>query len=217
MFKFVVSIIVMLVANTPLSVPDNLYDENVLGVETILEGYKDLYEANNDMAGYIYLSNGIEYPVMFTPYNQNYYVDHDFDKAENKEGLPFLNRYSMFGERGISLMYGHHLKSGRGFTVLKDYLEDIENQYIRVDTLCNEQKYKVVAVILTSLNESFNYYDYVGCLNQREFETWKRGLEPYCIRGSLSELSFDDVILELSTCYYHKENGRLVVVLKAVK
>lgn len=217
MFKFVVPIVAMLVANMPVSIHDVLYEAKAAGVETVLEGYKDLYESNSDMAGYIYLPNGIEYPVMFTPYNQNYYVDHDFNKAESREGLPFLNRYSVFGGRGISLMYGHHLKSGRGFTVLKDYLEDIEGARIQADTLYSEQEYEVVAAALTSLDESFSYYEYVGSLNKREFEAWKEGFEPYCVRGTLSELAYDDVILELSTCYYQKENGRLVVILKACK
>ncbi len=217
MFKFVVPIVAMLVANMPVSIHDVLYEAKAAGVETVLEGYEDLYESNSDMAGYIYLPNGIEYPVMFTPYNQNYYVDHDFNKAESREGLPFLNRYSVFGSRGISLMYGHHLKSGRGFTVLKDYLEDIEGARIQADTLYSEQEYEVVAAALTSLDESFSYYEYVGSLNKREFEAWKEGFEPYCVRGTLSELAYDDVILELSTCYYQKENGRLVVILKACK
>lgn len=216
MFRFIIPLAAMLVMNMPVGTPDVLYEAKVSGVEAILEEYKDLYEANSDMTGYIYLPNGIEYPVMFTPYSQNYYADHDFDRAESKEGLPFLNRYSVFGERGISLMYGHHLKSGRGVTVLKDYLEDIEDAVIRIDTLYDEQEYEVVAVALTSLEESFNYYEYVGSLNRREFETWKRGFEPFCVRGTLSELSYDDTILELSTCYYQKENGRLVVILKAL-
>ena len=238
MFKFVVPIVAMLVANMPASIPDVLYDAKLSEAETVeetscgsggetvvrigqiylpngmLEKYAMQYWENSDMAGYIYLPNGIEYPVMFTPYNQNYYADHNFEKAESREGLPFLNRYSVFG---ISLMYGHHLKSGRGFTVLKDYLEDIEDKVIRVDTLYSEQEYEVVAAALTSLDEPFNYYEYVGSLNRRDFEAWKEGFEPYCIRGTLSALEYDDVILEQSTCYYQKENGRLVVILKACK
>lgn len=66
----------------------------------MLEKYAMQYWENSDMAGYIYLPNGIEYPVMFTPYNQNYYADHNFEKAESREGLPFLNRYSVLG-RGV--------------------------------------------------------------------------------------------------------------------
>lgn len=213
MIKFVFALMAVLSLAVPVS--------NDSGVEyEILEEYSVQYEENSDMNGYIYLPNGIEYPVMFTPYNQNYYADHDFNKAESKEGLPFLNRYSVFGESGISLMYGHHLKSGRGFMVLKYYLEDEkyfdENRYIQIDTLYRNQKYEVVAVAMTSLNESFNYYEYVGQVDETDFSEWKEGFEPYCVRGSLSGLSYDDVIMELSTCYYHKNDGRLVVILKAV-
>ena len=102
---------------------------------------------------------------------------------------------------------------------MKHYLEDDgyleENKYIQADTLFNAQEYEVVAIALTSLNESFNYYEYVGGLNQRDFESWKKGFSEYIVRGSLSGLTCEDTILELSTCYYHKDDGRLVVILKA--
>ena len=126
--KFVLSMAVVAVLGIPRGMPDVLYDSkadasDISGVErlvekTVLDRYRELYNANSDMQGYIYLPEGIEYSIMFTPYNQNYYIDHDFNKAENKEGLPFLNRHSLLGEQGISLIYGHHLKSGKGFTVL---------------------------------------------------------------------------------------------------
>ena len=233
MVKLIISMAVALTLGIPRGVPDVLNEplaEEVdfgeikdsgetesSGVE-ILEKYSSLYKENTDMAGYIYLPNGIGYPIMYTPYNQNYYINHDFNKAGSREGLPFLNRYSLLGLQGISLMYGHNLKSGRGFTVLKKYLDKEyfdENKYIQADTLYNVQEYEVVAVALTSLNDPFSYYEYVGDLNQRDFETWKMGFEDYVVRGSLSELTCEDKVLELSTCYYHKDDGRLVVILKA--
>ncbi len=175
----------------------------------ILEEYAGKYEENSDMTGYIYLPNDV-----------CYYADHNFNKEKSKEGLPFLNRYSLLGEQGISLMYGHHLKSGRGFTVLKHYLEDEgyleKNRHIRIDTLYDRQEYEIVAVVLTSLNESFKYYNYVGQLSEQEFEEWKEGLQGYCVKGSLDDVCYEDVVMELSTCYYHKDDGRLVVILKAV-
>lgn len=222
MLEFILSLAAML--SLSMTVPDYPVDSGDSGVEAVESGaavgHGELYDANSDMQGYIYLPNGIEYPVMFTPYNQNYYIDHDFNRAESKEGLPFLNRYSRLGMQGISLMYGHNLRSGRGFAVLRHYLEDEgyleENRYIQIDTLFSGQVYEVAAVALTSLDEPFDYYEYVGCLSQREFQEWRDGFETYCIRGSLSELSYKDTIMELSTCYYHKDDGRLVVVLKSI-
>lgn len=218
MVKFVLYLIAVLSAAAPVNTSGGA---GVTGAELeVLEEYAGQHEENSDMAGYIYLPNDMKYPVMFTPYEQNYYADHNFSKAKSKEGLPFLNRYSLLGKPGIALMYGHHLKSGKGFTVLKHYMEDKEyfeeNRYIQIDSLYKRQKYEVVAAALTSLNEPFEYYNYVGQVSGQDFEEWKDGFEEYCVRGSLSGLSCEDVIMELSTCYYHKDDGRLVVILKAV-
>lgn len=185
----------------------------------ILDKYREMYERNPDMCGYIYLPNGLEYPIMFTPYNQNYYIDHNFDNENSKEGLPFLNRYSVIGEAGISLVYGHNLRSGKAFSVLKKYLDDDyfdENRFIQIDTLYEEQQYEVAAVVMTSLHETFKYYEYIGFMEDDDFGCWKSEISKYVVKGSLEGLKPSDIIMEASTCYYHKKDGRLVVILKAV-
>jgi len=184
----------------------------------ILDKYIESYEQNKEMIGYVYLPNGLEYPVMFTPFEQNKYIDKDFSLNNKKEGLPFLNRFSCFGETGVSLMYGHNMKNGQALTGIKLYYEN-ENYFedyptIQVDTLYEEITYEVVAVALTSLYEDFNYYEYVGVLDEEEFGEWKSGFEKYVVKGTLENLTAQDNILEMSICYYHKDDGRLVLILR---
>ena len=53
----------------------------------MLPGYKDIYEQNNDTVGWIKMEGTkINYPVLQTPDDPNYYLYRDFDKKESKRG-----------------------------------------------------------------------------------------------------------------------------------
>ena len=43
--------------------------------------------------------------------------------------------------------------------------------------------YEIVAVVETSLHEKFNCFEYVGDLNEDEFNEWKNGLSDYVVSG----------------------------------
>lgn len=185
----------------------------------ILEQYRELYETNNDMIGFLYLTEEYQYPVLQRIEDQNYYAYRNFLGEEDKEGCIFANRYTELGKSGVSLLYGHTLKSGRMFASLKkyqdaDYFE--ENHVIKLDTLYEDMEYEVMAVALTSLHEDFKYYEYVGNLSEDAFNEWKNGLVQYIVRGTVEDLEYGDIICELTCCAYHTKDGRLVVILKAI-
>lgn len=185
----------------------------------ILEQYRELYETNNDTIGFLYLTEEYQYPVLQRVEDQNYYTYRNFLGEEDKEGCIFANRYTELGKPGVSMLYGHNLKSGRMFASLKKYLNTDyfeEHRIIKLDTLYEEMQYEVVAVVLTSLHEDFKYFEYVGNLSEAEFVEWKRGFAPYVAGGTIEELEYGDIICELSCCAYHATDGRLVVVLKAI-
>ncbi len=182
--------------------------------------YKDLYKANNDMVGYLYLSEEYRYPILQSKDNQNFYSDHNFYKEDDKSGAIFINANCSLGEIGICLIYGHNMRDNSMFGSLdnweeKDYFES--HRTIQIDTLYARGTYEVVAVMQTSLNENFKYYEYVGSIDESLFEDWKVGCKPYLVRGSLDALNHEDTIVELSTCAYHKKDGRLVLILKRIE
>lgn len=191
----------------------------VLHVPQILPQYESLYEQNDDMIGYIYLKD-YEYPVVQRVEDQNYYTYRDFYGEDSKEGSIFANRYTNLGEPGISLLYGHTMRSGTMFGSLKKYKKEKyfeENNIITIDTIYKEMSYQVVAVAETSLHEDFKYYEYVGDLSEEQFDEWKKGFEPYIVRGSVESLEWEDTICELNCCSYLVKDGRLVVILKAIE
>lgn len=186
---------------------------------TIIKKYEKLYETNNDMIGFIYLTDEYKYPILQRIEDQNYYLHNDFFGKEDKNGSIFANRLSKLGQPGISLLYGHTMKSGKMFHGLKYYLDKDyfdEHKIMQIDTLYDEMYYEVVAVAQTSMHEAFAYYNYVGDVSEEEFYEWRDGFEKYCSRGSLSGLTYGDTIVELSCCAYHTTDGRLVVILKAI-
>jgi len=185
----------------------------------IMDKYINLYSQNNDMVGFIYLPEG-SYPVVQRVSDQNYYLDKTFFGEDDKNGSIFANRYSQLGQPGISLIYGHTMRSGAMFGGLKRWLDAgyfSRNPVIRIDTLYEQMDYEVIAAVETSLHEDFRYYDYVGRLSEADFESWKSGMSGYVTQGSLDTLSYGDVICELSCCAYHVKDGRLVLVLRALR
>lgn len=177
----------------------------------ILPKYEKLYEANTDMIGFIYLDDNHKYPVLMNKDDQNFYLRKDFFGDDDKAGSIFANVNSSFNQQGISLIYGHNMRSGEKFGTLDEFSV---NDIIQVDSLYEQCTYKVVAIMKTSMHEDFRYYDYVGNLSEKEFSTWREGCQGYLISGSLSDLIYEDTIIELSTCSYHTDDGRLVLILK---
>lgn len=179
--------------------------------KVILPKYEKLYKANTDMIGFIYLDDNHKYPVLMNKDDQNFYLRKDFFGDDDKAGSIFANVNSSFNQQGISLIYGHNMRSGEKFGTLDEFSV---NDIIQVDSLYEQCTYKVVAIMKTSMHEDFRYYDYVGNLSEKEFSTWRKGCQGYLISGSLSDLTYEDTIIELSTCSYHTDDGRLVLILK---
>lgn len=179
----------------------------------ILTKYSELYQINNDLVGYIYLDNEHEYPIVQRKDDQNYYLYKNFFGEDDKSGTIFLNSQCNLGGKGISLIYGHHMKNGSMFG---DISELQPQSRLRLDTIFESCEYEVVGSCICNLDDDFKYYSYTGQQSSYNFEVWKQNMSNKCVRGSLDSLTKDDVIVELSTCSYEHKNDRLIVVLKEV-
>ena len=59
--------------------------------ETILPEYGELFLQNPDMVGWISIAGTkLNYPVMQTPNNPNFYLKHNFEKAYSDLGTPYI-------------------------------------------------------------------------------------------------------------------------------
>ena len=85
-----------LVEQTPDTegVPD---DTPVSEGEDVLAKYKELYLQNEDMVGWISIAGTtVNYPVMQTPNDPNFYLKHNFEKAYSDLGVPYIQDILLF-------------------------------------------------------------------------------------------------------------------------
>ena len=115
------------VTTTPTEETEGSTTEETTGpevVETAYEKYLPLYELNNDFVGWISIEGtGIDYPVMHTPDNHNYYLKHSFEKKWSDYGVPYVDGNCVIGQSNNLVIYGHHMRNGSMFYDLEKYAD----------------------------------------------------------------------------------------------
>ena len=119
----------------------------------MLPGYKDIYDQNNDTVGWIKMEGTkMNYPVLQTPDDPNYYLYRDFDKKDSKRGSIYA-----WGEADINkpsdniTLFGHHMADGSMFACLNNYTSKDawdKNNLIFFDTLTEYHTSKIFAEMM---------------------------------------------------------------------
>ncbi len=207
----------------------NNIKELVQGNDTKTEKYKRLKKQNPELIGWIKIpGTPVSYPVMYSSYDPEKYLDTDFEGNYSMSGLPFAAAESSIPALpGVSrysntLIYGHHMQDGSMFGTLTEY----ENQkfyeqhkmiiYDRIydDGSYEEQEYEVISAFKTEIGNGFEYYRYANIGSKEEFREYLSMVRMFDVPGSENNLNKVDELLTLSTCSYHVrgKGGRFVVV-----
>lgn len=208
---------------TPEEEPEELYAKY----------YLDLKAENNDLFGWITIEGtNIDYPVMFTPDDPNFYEHRNWNKEKcysggtsiwldgntQTDGINFLNNNV--------IIYGHNLKNGTMFASLKNYTDESfykEHKYIQLDTLYEKQLYEIICVAKAAVYYNnppagaYLYYEHQELNSEEEFDEYldnARQKECYTIETSAE---FGDQLITLSTCNYWTKDGRLIVIAKRIE
>ncbi len=188
----------------------------------MLPEFRELYDRNPDIIGWLTIDDTrIDYPVMQNPQDEEYYLDHDFDKKENKNGLPFLDAKNRIDDSDVLLLHGHNMKSGLMFADLLNYKKESyykEHSTIRFDTLYEKAEYEIVAVILSEVyrksDDVFKYYQVEKTGSPAEFDSYVENIKKLALYDTGVTAQYGDQLIVLSTCEYSTENGRLAVVAR---
>lgn len=193
------------------------------GEPHILHQYSVLYNRNHDMAGWIKIDDTIiNYPVMLTKQEEEYYLKRDFDKEDDLCGLPFLDaRCDVAVPVTNQIIYGHNMKNESMFSKLLNY-ESYEfyqeHPTIQFDTIYETGTYEIMAVLKTRVayqdEDTFRYYGMVEPENQEEFDIYVENIKDLSIYSTGINAVYGDHLLTLSTCDRRYENGRFVVIAK---
>lgn len=181
--------------------------------------YRPLAEENPDLVGWIAIAGtAVNYPVMQRPGDGRYYLTHGFDGGLAVGGLPFLDEGCGLDDPAL-LVYGHYMKNGAIFTPLLSYRERdfwAEHPTVRLDTLAQERTYSVLAAfparVLRRDEAGFRYYALPD--GEESFAAYLEEIRAASVYDTGVQAQWGDQLLVLSTCSYHTENGRFVVVAR---
>ncbi|MCM1215204.1 MAG: class B sortase [Lachnospiraceae bacterium] len=193
--------------------------------KTLLSEYAELFLQNTDMVGWIQIEDtNINYPVMHTPDNPDFYLKHGFDKGYTDYGCPYVQENcDVQLPTDNVIIYGHHMKNGTMFADLEKLKsEDFykEHKTISFNTLTDKCEYEIIAVFKTFVYsdspESFKYYRFVNAETPQDFSAFIEKCKELSLYDTGVSAEYGDKLITLSTCEYSRTNGRLVVVAKRV-
>lgn len=189
----------------------------------VLPEYEPILQENPDFAGWITIEGTkVDYPVMLTRADADYYLKRNFKGQDDINGTLFMDARTNLTRRSTNiLIYGHNMKSGEMFGGLKKYLQEDywkQHKQISFDTIYEKGTYEIFAVCLTQVQyqnvEGFRYYDFIEADSEKDFLEFLDHIEQLAVFPTTDLPVYGDELLTLSTCNSYAEDGRLFLVAK---
>lgn len=194
--------------------------------------FRQLREQNKDVLGWIRIQDTpIDYPVMQTVREPDYYLNHGFDKNVSAYGAIYMDAACLPDQSCHNIiLYGHHMRNGAMFGSLKRYISEdyvlthrrmvftaLEKRRKPGGGKVKENEYEILAVFRTTAN---GIKEIQHCLTAETKEDYE-ALLSYCKAHTLCDTGvaafWPDQLLTLATCEYSQKNGRLFVVARRVR
>lgn len=180
--------------------------------------FDELKRRNSDTVGWIQVGGtNINYPFVQTTDN-DYYLTHDFDNQRNAAGWVYMDyRNNRYGNDKNTILYAHSRLDQTMFGSLKNiltsgWLNNPDNYIVKLSTESQNTLWQVFSVyhipttsdyLQISFNSSQEYQDFLNKLHDRSTHDFQ------------TDVSSDDQILTLSTCYGYTD--RVVLHAKLIK
>jgi sortase B len=190
--------------------------------EDLLPYYEKLKAQNDHFVGWLSIpGTNVNYPVMQTPQEPEYYLYRDFNQKDAPSGSLFASEISNVNKPSDAvIIYGHRMKTGAMFGNFGKLTEEsylAEHNRVIFDTLVNRNEYRIWCVFTeavgTGSTREFQYYNYSDFRDEIEFANFVGQARSYAnIVDDGAAPKYGDKVLLLSTCEYTHDNGRLVVI-----
>ena len=190
----------------------------------MLAKYAQLYDANDDLSGWISIpALQIELPIAKGNDN-DYYRNRDIYKKYTMYGVPFFD-YRMTDLKTLhrnTVLYGHNMRSDDLiFGMLENYrtIEGYQSApVIECNTIYGDHTWFVYGVFLSNAYEAqdngyvfpYNFID----ISDAKFADYIKEIDKRKLYTTGVDLNANDKILTLSTCCYDFTDARLVVVAR---
>lgn len=180
-----------------------------------------LYGQNQDTAGWLTIPDTrLDYPVMHTPQEPEYYLNRNFNREYSKSGVPFADANCPADmDADNMIIYGHNMKNGSMFADLlkyekKEYWK--EHKDIIFFTLFYERTYEIIGAMFVDAEseEAVKSVYSIEFGNKDGFDSYLEFIKKGFLYDTEANVEYGDRLLTLSTCSYQVRDGRFVVVAK---
>lgn len=189
----------------------------------ILSQFQALHAINKDMVGWIEIpGTEINYPVVQSPYEANFYLRKNFYKEKATCGTIYVREAcNVFAPSDNVTIYGHNMRNGTMFADLHLYEEKSfwwDNRYIFFDTLYEYHTYEIFAIFISTadLDVGFKYHIFDDARNQQEYDEFVAKCKELSLYDTGITPEYGEKLITLSTCDKSIDDGRFVVVARRV-
>lgn len=189
-----------------------------LPTEQVPDAYAGLKDQNPDFVGWIKLEGAtINYPVVQTKAEPEYYLRRSFEGRYSIAGTPFLDaRCDMENGAGL-IVYGHNMNDGSMFADLEGYLEEgywREHPVIQCDSLTQRREYEVLAVLHLKDSKQTAADYYTVPQDEAGFAAWVERIKAGALYETGVTAQWGEQVLVLSTCDKADSTARIFVAAK---
>lgn len=206
--------------DVPLEQTDEAVPETETGEASeivIPVDFEALQKNNPDIYAWIHIpGTSVDYPIVQRPKDNSYYLDHSVTGEKKPEGAIFTENYNTKTfEDPNTVIYGHRMTNDSMFNSLHNYTDRSffdENRDVHIYMPDKILNYRIFAAYLYDnrhLLMSFNFW------NKEDFGDYLKAI--FSMRrmdafiDTSMEVTAEDTIITLSTCYAGKHDQRYLV------
>lgn len=181
---------------------------------------ESLKKLNPDVAGWIQIPGTvIDYPVMHTPNDPNYYFNRDFYGRKSAYGMIYFDgTCAPDGGSQNLLIYGHHMRNGTMFASIEKYQSPAYRKNHPVICLTGgngREEYEVMAAVRVAadrIDEDLMRMLWAG--NEEQFARLMEFVGDNALYDSGINARWPDRLITLTTCEYTQRDGRFFLIAR---
>ena len=208
--------------NTKIIKQDNIEKSNpywdYIKMNMIDVDFNKLKKVNNDTKGWIQINGtNVNYPFVQTN-NNDYYLNHAFDKSKNGGGWVFLDyRNNLSNNEKNTILYGHGRQNKTIFGSLKNILNsnwvnNTNNFVIKLSTEYENTLWQIFSIYRIPTTNDYIQTDFKDNTEFLEFANMLLNRSDYNFNTTVNK---NDQILTLSTCY--NDDDKVAIHAKLIK
>ena len=189
----------------------------------VQQAFSQLIQYNPDTVGYLDIPGFLSLPVTQRENDNEYYLTHNFDGEESREGCLFLDGVNrLTPEDDCLIVYGHKMKNGAMFGRLDSFaaLNFMKTHPLaRFDTIYENRLYVPFAAFTASMKPNDSHYFDVRqfVFDETRFELFTLKMQSKSALKLPVDVRYGDKLLLLVTCDYTNREGRFILALRKLR